>query len=79
MIQRFHFERFEDVSGTSGCGIVAEGCRFSNGHVALTWLSAHPSVNIYESIEDVILIHGHENRTKIVFDDEIKEEVKNKK
>lgn len=70
MIQRFHFERSEDVSGTSGIGIVAEGCLFSNGHVALTWLSPHPSINIYESIRDVILIHGHENRTKIIFDDE---------
>lgn len=78
MIQRFHFERLEDVSGTSGCGIVAEGCLFSNGHVALTWLSAHPSVNIYECIEDVILIHGHQDRTKIVFDDEVKDDVNKK-
>ena len=70
MMRRFHFERIKDVSGTSGCGSVAEGVVFSNGHVALTWLSKFPSVNIYDSIEDVELIHGHEGSTKIIFDDD---------
>lgn len=69
MLRRFHFERLEDASGVSGCGIVAEGVEFSNGHVALTWLSAHPSINLYDNMNDVMLIHGHEGRTKIVFDD----------
>lgn len=69
MLRRFHFERDKDVSGTSGCGIVAEGVIFSNGHVALTWLSKHPSINLYDSIEDVELIHGHQGCTKIVYDD----------
>lgn len=77
MLRRFHFFRKEDASGVSGCGVVAEGVQFSNGHVALTWLSAHPSINLYDSIEDVQLIHGHEGKTKIVFDDPA--EMKDKK
>ncbi len=79
-MRRFHFMRLEDASGVSGCGMVAEGVIFSNGKVALEWLSQHSSTNLYDSIRDVELIHGHEGRTRIVFDDPIdvskKEEVK---
>jgi hypothetical protein len=59
----------KDVSGTSGCGVVAEGVIFTNGHVALTWLSARPSINLYDCIEDVESIHGHQGCTRIIFDD----------
>jgi hypothetical protein len=69
MLKRFHFERHEDVSGTSGCGIVAEGCQFPDGKVVVYWMGTHSSINIYSSIEDVIYIHGHQGRTKVVFDD----------
>lgn len=68
-MRRFHFERLEDASGVSGCGKVAEGVIFSNGKVALEWLSNHASTALYDSIADVEYIHGHEGRTKIVFDD----------
>jgi hypothetical protein len=68
-MRRFHFLRLEDASGVSGCGKVAEGVVFSNGKVALEWLSNHASTNLYDSIADVEFIHGHEGRTKIVFDD----------
>lgn len=69
MMRRFHFVRNEDVSGVSGCGKVAEGCVFTNGTVVLEWLSEHPTVTFFRSIEDVELIHGHHGSTKIVFDD----------
>lgn len=69
-IRRFHFERLEDASGVSGCGIVAEGCLFlDTGKVVINWLGSHNSINIYNSLADVEFIHGHEGRTKIVFDD----------
>jgi len=68
-MRRFHFERLEDASGVSGCGKVAEGVIFSDGRVALEWLSDHASTNLYNSIEDVEHIHGHSGRTKIVFED----------
>lgn len=69
-MRRFHFLRLKDASGVSGIGIVAEGILFSNGKVALEWLSSHASTAIYDSMTDVELIHGHEGMTKIVFDDE---------
>lgn len=79
-MRRFHFERREDASGVSGCGKVAEGIVFSDGRVAIEWLSACPSTNIYNSLEDVDRIHGHEGKTQIVFDDpaEPKKEETNK-
>lgn len=70
MLKRFHFERVEDVSGTSGCGKVAEGCLFEDtGEVVVHWYGTHSSINIYHSIEDVVYIHGHQGKTRIVFDD----------
>jgi hypothetical protein len=68
-MRRFHFEREQDVSGTSGVGMVAEGVIFSNGKVALEWLSDHASLAFYDSIADVELIHGHQGLTKIVYDE----------
>lgn len=76
-MRRFHFERLEDASGVSGCGVVAEGVIFSDGKVALEWFGAHSSTNLYSSLEDVQFIHGHQGRTKIVFDDP--EETRRKK
>lgn len=67
-MQAFHLERHEDVSGVSGTGRVAEGVVFSNGLVALTWLSEHPSVSLYPSLVSVETIHGHDGRTQIVVD-----------
>lgn len=69
MLKRFHFDRCEDASGVSGIGRVAEGCLFSDGKVVLHWESKHSSINIYNSISDLLQIHGHEGRTKIIWDD----------
>ncbi len=69
-LRRFHFERLEDASGVSGVGKVAEGCLFTDtGEVVIHWLGTHGSINVYHSIDDVNYVHGHEGRTKIVFDD----------
>ena len=82
-IRRFHFERNKDASGISGIGKVAEGVIFSNGKVALEWFGNHSSTNLYDSLDDVVYIHGHAGMTDIIFDDpeEVienqKEEVKN--
>jgi len=68
--RRFHFERLEDVSGISGCGRVADGCLFTDtGQVVVHWLGAHACINIYNSLTDLEYVHGHNGKTKIVFDD----------
>jgi hypothetical protein len=67
-IATFHLMRFEDESGVSGTGWVAEGAVFSNGWVVLIWPSTTPSLNLYTSIEAVEAVHGHGGLTRIVFD-----------
>ena len=63
----FHLMRQEDQSGISGSGIVAEGAVFTDGTVAVKWLTKTSSLNIYQSVDDVIEIHGHLGRTVIVY------------
>jgi len=69
-MRRFKLVRHEDVHGVSGTGVVAEGCMFDNGLVAMTWLTAFSSVGMYLNIESVIQIHGHEGRTVIEWVDQ---------
>lgn len=62
--------RDEDVSGVSGTGIVADGCVFPNGKVALAWRGDKPSVIIYDSLADLEAVHGHHGSTHVVWPDE---------
>lgn len=66
-MRRFRLVRTEDVSGSSGTGTVAEGVEFTDGRVALRWRVAPCSSAAYDSLEDVLTIHGHEGRTRTVF------------
>jgi hypothetical protein len=68
-MQKFHLKRLEDETGVSGTGVVAEGVIFSNGSVAMTWLTECSSTAIYKSIFDVEKIHGHQGKTKVVLED----------
>jgi hypothetical protein len=61
----FILDRSVDATGTSGTGIVAEGVRFSNGKVALHWLSHLGAVNVYDSMEVCETLHGHGGRTVV--------------
>lgn len=69
MIHKFHLWREKDETGISGIGRIAEGCIFSNGWVALIFLTQVNSLAFYHCIEDVEFIHGHKGLTKVVFDD----------
>lgn len=66
-MQRFQLVRTEDVSGQSGTGAVAEGVEFTDGCVAMRWRVQPCSVAVYDSIQDVIAIHGHEGRTTVQY------------
>ena len=66
-MKKFWLNRKEDVSTVSGIGIVAEGIIFSDGTSVLRWLTAGGSTAVYDSIESVEKIHGHDGRTKIVY------------
>jgi len=61
----FYLHRKEDESGISGTGRIAQGIVFDNGKVALTWLSAHPTVTVYDNLGEVRAIHGHSGKTEV--------------
>ena len=65
-LQTFYLSREEDVSGTSGEGIVAIGSILPSGKVVLEWTSFHTSIALYNNIQDVESIHGHGGKTKVV-------------
>ena len=68
----FYLNRAEDESGISGTGRVAQGFIFDNGRVAVTWLSDHPSVTIYDNIGEVHAIHGHGGKTEVIMEPDFK-------
>lgn len=67
-MKTFHLQRDEDVTGISGTGVVAEGIEFSNGKVVIQWIvGEHQSTVVWDDIESVKAIHGHNGSTQIVF------------
>lgn len=62
---RFVLVREHDASGVSGVGVVAEGLEFTDGRVAMRWLSNTSSISVFDSVADVRAVHGHGGNTKI--------------
>jgi hypothetical protein len=63
--RRFRLMRYEDVSGVSGTGPVAEGVQFTDGAVALRWYGDYPTTTVWDGIDSVIAIHGHSGATEV--------------
>jgi hypothetical protein len=63
----FILVRDEDESGVSGTGVVADGVEFGSGKCALGWRTAVSSVAVYNNIEELEAIHGHDGKTRIVW------------
>lgn len=68
-MRRFVLDRDNDLTGTSGTGIVAEGVQFSNGSVVIHWLSQLEAVNVYANALVLETLHGHGGGTKVVWVD----------
>lgn len=74
-MRTFHLERYEDETGISGTGVVAEGVEFSDGTTVLRWLEAgtarpdvvRPTTVVHESVASVEALHGHGGKTQIVY------------
>jgi len=62
---RFVLDRKEDVSGISGTGVVAEGVMFSDGTAVIRWVVGYRSTAIYNSMDDLVHIHGHNGATQV--------------
>ena len=69
-MRRFVLVREHDVSGVSGVGLVAEGVRFSNGVVSLHWLRDPGAIALYDTIGDLLAVHGHNGHTEVQWLDE---------
>ena len=48
---KFSIYRKGETGSVPGRRAVAEGVRFSNGKVALAWLTASPSIVVYDSMD----------------------------
>lgn len=57
--------RGEDLSGISGTGHVVDGVQFEDGKVVTRWRSPIAQTCVWDSIEDVQAIHGHNGATVI--------------
>lgn len=66
-MRTFVLVRDRDETGISGVGQVAEGVLFASGKVVLNWHVPHrpQSIVVYDSIDDVLVIHGHEGATRL--------------
>lgn len=68
-MRRFVLIRVEDLTGVSGTGEVAEGTVFSSGLAVIRWLREPFAMGVYQNLDDVISVHGHEGRTQLQFID----------
>ena len=66
-MRRFQLERDTDATGISGTGLVAWGVLFPDGKVITRWNGVIAQVSVWESIDDVRAIHGHNGLTRIVW------------
>lgn len=68
-MRRFLINRINDVSGTSGLGIICEGCVFTDDTVAVRWLGEYQSTVVWKNLDDCLHIMGHGGNTVIVWVD----------
>lgn len=64
----FYLERTEDETGISGTGRVVEGIIWTSGKVSMQWLVKPYGRNDYDSLQDMIDVHGHSGKTVIKFE-----------
>ncbi|MEU3899779.1 hypothetical protein [Streptomyces sp. NPDC045251] len=65
----FVLRRDTDVTGVSGPGDVADGVQWADGTVALRWRK-RPSTSMWDSLELMLSVHGHDGATHVVWLDE---------
>lgn len=72
----FTIHREQDVTGISGTGHVADGVVFTDGTTVVRWRDlggpaaergVRPTTVVFESIEAVEALHGHNGATRIVW------------
>lgn len=64
-LRRFVLQRDRDDTGVSGTGIVAEGVLFSDGRGVIRWCGQYSSITMWESLDQLIKVHGHNGATRL--------------
>lgn len=60
-----HLVRTDDVTGLSGTGYVAWLVQFPDGKCVVRWcVSDVRQTAVFDSLADVLAVHGHDGRTK---------------
>ena len=65
-IEMYHLYRKEDVSGISGTGVLAIIFKLAPSRYLMEWLGEHRTLTLFESLESIKNIHGHDNKTIVV-------------
>lgn len=72
--RRFALRRYEDVTGMSGEGSVADGVLWPDSTASVRWRGEHPSVVFWDrGRTSVEFIHGHAGATEVEFLDDADE------
>lgn len=64
-MRRFYLNRMVDISGVSGTDIIAEGVEFTDGRCCLRFFTSGGSTSLYDTIDQLMRIHGHGGHTKL--------------
>lgn len=65
MTKRFVLNRSVDATGTSGTGAVADGVEFPSGKCVLHFRPKPGSIIIFDTVDDMISVHGHGGQTVV--------------
>jgi len=68
VLRVFQLLRDEDVSGVSGVGRVAVGVVFPSGKAVVEWLGSDTTFGIYDRLDHVERIHGHDGGSPCTLD-----------
>lgn len=67
-MRRFVLRRREDETGLSGTGDVAWGLVFPDGVAVVRWcVTDVRQTAVFNSLDDVKHVHGHNGKTEVVF------------
>ena len=69
-MRRFFLVRDIDESGCSGTGLVAQGLEFDSGRAVMEWLVPPCSINIFDTVEELVSVHGHSGKSRVQFVDD---------
>ena len=62
--------RTEDETGVSGTGVVAWVVQFPDGRAVTRWCASEiRQTCVWDSVDEVLAVHGHDGRTVIVWDE----------